>query len=175
MPQLMEAMDRLDAVDMSALIEYGSSAITYRSGAERVYARQDQEDERKTRYWRDLQLSPTFKRANQSLIQMEGLLQNWDSYGAEPPNLDARDSARRVISVLEALALPPTKVVASSEGGVAICFVKGDYYADIECLNSGETLAVMYQGSSEPHAWEIPAHDQALTGAIERIRAHFAA
>jgi hypothetical protein len=174
MPQLAEDMEQLDAIDELALI-YGSSAVTYTDEAVRMFRKRGHEDVYKTSYFRDLQLSPIFNEAYERLRRMANLRQNWDTYGAEPPNLGARSSASRVISILESVAMPPTKVVPSSEGGVAICFIEGSRYADIECLNTGETLAVVYVGTGEPHAWEIQAQDQALTGAIEQIRAHFAA
>jgi len=175
MPQLLEAAESLDAVDVYALTEYGSSAETYRNRAERSQQALEQGYEHKVKYWRDLQLTPTFERMKESLMRLGQLPPGWDSYSADPPNRDAQVSAWQVISALESRALPPTRVVASSEGGVAICFVKGNRYADIECLNSGEILAVMYEATNEPHAWEISGRGGELIGAIEQIRAHFTA
>ena len=75
--------------------------------------------------------------------------------------------------MLESVPLVPTRIVPSAEGGIAVCFVHGDRYADLECLNSGEILAVTYRGVAEPLVWEVAPESATLRTAIEHIRAHF--
>jgi hypothetical protein len=49
----------------------------------------------------------------------------------------------------------PDAVLSSAEGGVAICFVRDGKYADVECLNTGEVLAVKYSRDENPRAWSV--------------------
>jgi hypothetical protein len=85
------------------------------------------------------------------------------------------NAAKRILSLLKTMPVSPTRVVASSEGGVAICFVNEDCYADFECFNDGEILAVKYRGTDEPTVWEVTPADEPIKAAIEQIRAHFTA
>jgi hypothetical protein len=89
---------------------------------------------------------------------------------AEGPSPDAVKWACLVLQQLESGALPPTRVVASAEGGVAICFVQGDKYSDIECLNSGTILGVLSDGRGRPTVWEIEPSPGAIAWAVDRIR-----
>jgi hypothetical protein len=123
-------------------------------------------------YWRSWRV---FDQAWTRLQELENLGPNWDSYGAAAPNREARKTAERILTLLSALSVSPTRVVASSEGGVGICFVYEDRYADIECFNTGETVAARYRGMGEPHVWQIAPEEGAIKAAIEQIRAHFSA
>src|ERR1700722_7664527 len=61
-------------------------------------------------------------------------------YGAEGPRQEAIFWASQVLSRLEDDMMRPSRIVASADGGVAVCFVKGDLYAHIECFNDGMIL-----------------------------------
>lgn len=128
------------------------------------------ESRERSEYWRSWLL---FDQAWTRLQELANLGPNWDSYGAKAPNDEARNTAERVLTLLSALSVSPTRVVASSEGGVGICFVHEDRYADIECFNTGEIVAARYRGMGEPHVWQIAPEDDAIKAAIEQIRAHF--
>jgi hypothetical protein len=71
--------------------------------------------------------------------------------------------------------MPPSKVAASAEGGVGICFVEGEKYADIEIFNDGEMLATTYRGDSDARIWDLESDDASITEAINQIRAHLSA
>lgn len=88
---------------------------------------------------------------------------------AEPPVALAVSWAWVVIQQLIDDELIPTKVVASAEGGVAVCFVVGDKYADIECLNSGEILGVISNRRDRPSAWKIELNTSDIARATARI------
>lgn len=75
--------------------------------------------------------------------------------GEDPPSQHAIGAAGHVLRSFLSSHLIPDGVLASAEGGVAICFVRGDKYADIECLNSGEVLAVTSTRNKHPHAWAL--------------------
>jgi hypothetical protein len=103
---------------------------------------------------------------------LANLRQNWDSYGAPVPNERSIANAIRVLDLLESLNLDPTRILPSAEGGVGICFVREDRYADIECSNDGEVLGVYYVGAQMPALLETDGTDASVSAALERIRNH---
>ncbi len=88
----------------------------------------------------------------------------------EVPSTFTLTRARAILHQFETEALEPTRVVASAEGGVAICFASGEKYSDIECLNSGEILGVISDRRNTPVVWEIDPSAGGLAGAVARIR-----
>jgi hypothetical protein len=66
-----------------------------------------------------------------------------------------------------AKVIVPNRVAPSAQGGVGICFYNGERYGDIECLNTGEILATISDGSGRPLVWDVKPSE---TGrALERI------
>jgi len=100
------------------------------------------------------------------------LPQNWDSYGAPAPNGTSVANAILVLNLLESLNFDPTRILPSAEGGIGICFVQGDRYADIECSNEGEVLGIYYAGAQMPALLETDATGASISAALERIRNH---
>jgi hypothetical protein len=88
----------------------------------------------------------------------------------EPPSPLTLARARAVLHQLETEGLEPTRVVSSAEGGVAICFVSGDKYSDIECLNSEEILGVVSNRRDHPIVWKIDPSASGFARAAARIR-----
>jgi hypothetical protein len=93
----------------------------------------------------------------------------WPNH-AEPPSGFAMAWAQLILDQLQNDKLLPTRVVASAEGGVGVCFVDGIKYADIECLNSGTILGVTSDRSTRPVAWEVEQSAGGIARASERIR-----
>lgn len=91
----------------------------------------------------------------------------------ERPHDIAIEWARYILQTFEDDNLPPTRVVASAEGGIAICFIKGNKYADIECLNNGEILGVTSNRRDRPTVWEVLADASEIARATARIRLFF--
>jgi hypothetical protein len=89
---------------------------------------------------------------------------------AEKPSEHATAWASAMLEQLWVDELPPTRVVASAEGGVAICFVDGNKYADVEFLNTGKILGVVSNRRDRPVAWEVGADSAGMAGASARIR-----
>lgn len=116
-----------------------------------------------------------FAEARQRLRNTVALERGWDTYGAESPNDVARALAGRILDHLEASLLPPTRLMPSVEGGIAMSFVEGDNRAEIEIYNTGEVAAATYSGQSEPEVWELANTGSALKNAINRIRVRLAA
>jgi hypothetical protein len=101
------------------------------------------------------------------LRQLSALRANWDTYGSEPPSPESLAAAGAIARAFINFGLIPDVVGPSAEGGVAICFVRNQKYADIECFNSGETLAVRYSANEDPRAWAIQPNDVASVETIE--------
>jgi len=127
---------------------------------------------RTSAFWRS---KPRFAEARKRLKTTLSLERDWDTYGAESPNDVARTLAAKILDALEADLLPPTRLMPSSEGGIAISFVEGENRAAIEIYNTGEVAAVTYSAHSEPVAWELSNVDSALKNAISDIRVRLAA
>lgn len=109
------------------------------------------------------------------LAQLRAVQENWDSYGAPAPNAASIESARHVLDLMDLNDLIPTQILPSAEGGIGICFVKGDRYADIECSNDGEILGVYYTGKEMPRLLETDSTDSSVKNAIQKIRDHLEA
>ena len=90
--------------------------------------------------------------------------------GAGPPSDLAVAWAGLVLDQFQSDKLVPTKIVASAEGGVGLCFVDGIKYADIECLNSGTILGVISDKRTRPVVWEVEQNARGIARATERIR-----
>lgn len=114
-------------------------------------------------------------RAKQQVCLLTRLQPNWDSYGAPSPNDIAVRNAIRVLDLLQAYEMEFARVLPSAEGGVGICFVNGDHYADIECLNDGDIMGVRYTGAEMPSLIEINGTDGSIHAGLEQIRNHLSA
>lgn len=110
--------------------------------------------------------------AESRIQRLSALQPDWDGYGAPAPNRTAIQTTRRILSLLEPYDLNHASIVPSVEGGVAICFVRGDRYADIESLNDGRMLGVHYVGRSIPVLIRVEGTQASIRAALEEIRNH---
>lgn len=88
---------------------------------------------------------------------------------AEQPSADALGWGRSILLRLFACDVLPARVIASAEGGVAVCFVDGDRYADIESHNSGVILGVLSNKRNRPTVWEVERSADGIARAVQRI------
>ena len=99
---------------------------------------------------------------------------NWNSYGAEAPNHTAIIGAENILQRAHEEGILPDTIDPSAENGVVLSFSKRDRYADIECFNSGEILAVMHDRSrgnaGKPNVWTVQDED-GIAAALDSIRA----
>ena len=126
----------------------------------------------RSNFWRN---KARFEDARARLSQSSKLQPSWDTYGGDPPNPTAVAIAARVLNLLEVEALPPARLLPSSEGGIAISFVRGTFRAEIEVYNTGEIVAATYTPQDLPSVWELESSDAAIRTTIEQIRVHFTA
>jgi hypothetical protein len=114
-------------------------------------------------------------------LHEENLSKEWKSYLEEMlPQDRAISNAGEVLeelkhfdSLLDSSRLD-CKVLPSANGGVGICFFNGSIYADIECFNTGEVLAVIDETSSQdnPEVWEITdLNQEKFRESLEKISA----
>lgn len=103
----------------------------------------------------------------QKLVALRSLDARWESSGANPPNTTAIGLASEVLRELSEIDLPPSYIDPSTDEGVCISFRNADRYADIECFNSGDVLAVITRDDADPVIWEVP-RDQ-VSQAVAKI------
>jgi hypothetical protein len=93
--------------------------------------------------------------------------------GAERPSQSALTLGYVVLRQFLHNNFLPTRVVASAEGGIAICFVCGDKYSDVECFNTGTVLGVVTNRRNRPNAWEIQPSESHIAQAAATIQQFF--
>jgi hypothetical protein len=110
----------------------------------------------------------------EKLLEAARVPHDCDSLCAEPPNRSAVAIAADVLASLVRSDLVPDGILPSAEGGIAICFVQGDKYADIECLNSGEVLAVTSTRHERPYVWSLDKNSVDSDSAAQTISTYLA-
>ncbi len=87
----------------------------------------------------------------------------------EAPSTDSLLWARLILQRFAEIGVSPNKLVASAEGGTAICLVDGNRYADIESLNSGVILGVLSDKRNRPIVWEVEQSADGIARAVDRV------
>jgi len=111
--------------------------------------------ERSKEMSRSLTLESDFASAESELELAARLENDWDSYGAAAPSVEAIRRAGELLRDLRAKQFLPTTIVPSAEGGVAFYFISGDRTSYIEYRNSGEAILAMYAPVGEPEIREL--------------------
>lgn len=111
--------------------------------------------------------------ARSKVKQFEKLGADWNGYGSAAPNATSLHWATVIIDMLYNESLRPAKVVPSAAGGIAICFVKTNKYADIEILNAGDIVVLTKDKSTGVrNVWTVLADEDEIQRALEQISAH---
>lgn len=103
----------------------------------------------------------------EELLELE---QDWDSYGAAPPNRVAVSLAAKVLRALSKEGLPAPCINPSAEEGICMSYRAGSLYADVECFNSGEMLAATSDGEGERRVWEVDSRQPETIKTARLIR-----
>ncbi|MBF0510555.1 MAG: hypothetical protein HQK57_16750 [Deltaproteobacteria bacterium] len=106
------------------------------------------------------------------LEEIHKLLPNWNGMGSDPPNSTAINAAKSVLEILHEINLPPSKIMASVEEGVAISFVKSNRYGMVECYNDGGVIILFPEAAGEPEIIEVGPSDLELKDALVRMRSY---
>lgn len=104
--------------------------------------------------------------AYRKVSAMRSLPEGWCSYDSARPNERSISAAIQVLSMLAEFQIEPTHLDPSVEEGICISFRSGDRYADIECFNSGEVLAVTSDSASS-EVWDVAV--RGIENAVVRI------
>lgn len=113
--------------------------------------------------------SAWYHAALQRLSALESLATDWSAYGTAPPNAVAMNIAKRVLGQLDNVGFQPTRIDPSEDEGVCIAFRNGDNYADVECFNNGDILAVTSNAKARSRrVWDVSK--QGLGQSIAQIR-----
>jgi len=113
-----------------------------------------------------------FQESCRRLQELAEIEQDWDSYGAAPPNQAAVSLAKNVLRQLGQAGFSPPCINASAEEGICMSFRNGSLYADIECFNSGEVLAAISGGASKQRVWEVGSSAQEIGRSVRLIWTH---
>jgi len=107
--------------------------------------------------------------------QLGSLPATWSKDGIERPSQLAISRAQDIAKAFIEFGLIPDTIVASADGGVAICFIRNQKYADIECYNSGDILAVRYSNQDDPKAWALQPNAVASDATIQEFSKYLSA
>ncbi len=112
-------------------------------------------------------------RIDARLSHLTSFSHGWDGDEAEPPSGRSLELASKLLDLHADSGMFEPRVGASVEGGVAISFQRGDLYADIEFLNSGEVLAVTSDRITPPVVWQVSNSVDSMTEALRAIYEFF--
>jgi|ERR1700722_15064358 hypothetical protein len=123
----------------------------------------------------EYQLAPNDSRFVEHFLKLKSLAKSCDlnNEEVEPPSKEAIARCDLVLKAFEKEGLVPSRVVASAEGGVGVCFVAGNNYADIECLNTGEILGVVTNRNDRPVVWDVGQGSDSIERACSKIAQFF--
>ncbi len=128
----------------------------------------------KFRYFPTSKSTSRYSRALSEIDLLVNSKPSWAGRDAESPSRMAANVAKRAYRMLVEYRLVPDRIVASGDGGIAFCFLRGMSYADVEFLNSGELLACTEDRvSGATEIWEFSI--DALADTVGRIRRFLAA
>lgn len=109
--------------------------------------------------------------SKENLRALESLSNDWNGYGAEAPNQIALENARAVLESLGQVDLQPSRIIPSAAGGVSLCFFRPMKYAEIECYNSGESVAIIKDTRTNwRDIWDVESITQAVRKILEFLK-----
>jgi len=110
-------------------------------------------------------------RFQRELSKFASLPVGWNSYDAQPPGRNSIDAAHSFLGLLAGMpdvTMVPSRIAPIADGGVAVSFLKNDFRACIDYLESGEVVAVIARRGSESVVWDIEGREE-LEEAVRRI------
>lgn len=108
-------------------------------------------------------------RAVRAIETIEG--QAWNSEAVRP-NETAKKWARYILDLAHSVGLVPEAVIPSAEGGIGFVFGLGRHYADIECFNDGEIVALCSNGQGTIKSWDVDRNDLRVRESINKVNTH---
>lgn len=108
-------------------------------------------------------------RFSSALARFGHLPEDWNSYGAAPPSQDSVLAAKEILEQLWDMRAKPSRIAPSAEEGIVISFLGESARGNIECFNTGETLAAISTADGYVKVWEITSDASATAEALEEI------
>lgn len=116
--------------------------------------------------------APLVQAQNQHVAAIEEFMKleaGWDGYDAPAPNGEAARLAKTAMGIASAEGLSIDRIVPAGEGGIALCFLDRERYADIECLNDGEVFSALSDGRGYRNVIQVQVTRDDLQKATRRI------
>lgn len=112
-----------------------------------------------------------FAESLRRLTNLQKLDRRWCNSDVAAPNETATELATVVLKSLAAVGFRPSYIDPSSDEGVCVSFRHGVRYADIECFNTGEILAITSSDDVEqPQIWQLDI--LGIHAAVAKIHNH---
>jgi hypothetical protein len=108
-----------------------------------------------------------YARAVDKLEKLSALPENWNSYGGHAPNQVAITTAKLFLGELNSQNLEPSRILASAANGVSLCFFRPKKYAEIECYNTGESVAIIKNTTNN---WREIWETQSIESSVGKIQ-----
>lgn len=136
-------------------------------GLERKIEEEIEESILRSRYMQRIEVLHSLVLQTEALSRLEP---NWNSYGAEPPQMQAIRSAIEFLPLAARADVLPTRSLPSAEGGIAFRFTSDDKRALVEFLNTGAIEVMLYNAAGilnpEPEELGDPQ------GILQAVQAH---
>ena len=105
-------------------------------------------------------------------LQALGTLKDdWNRGGSAPPNAEAVEDARQLLTLSGGVPLEFDHVKASAEGGVALLLEAADCYGFVEVLNDGHVVAGIIPAKGKATVWKVERARPARLASLEKLRA----
>lgn len=85
---------------------------------------------------------------------------NWDSYGADPPNLWSIDESFNLVKYFEEQEILPGRIKPSVVGGVGVTYYTNNKKVYVEISNSKTIYVLFSDGISDPEVLRIFNREQ---------------
>jgi hypothetical protein len=109
------------------------------------------------------------------LEEFRRLSDNWDGQKASAPLGSAIDAARLALELAHQMEFRPRNVQVTRDGGIAISFLSGSKYGDIEFFDQ-ESAAMLIEDLTirDEDISEVAPVEEEINEALDRIREHIA-
>jgi len=82
-----------------------------------------------------------------------------------------RANAAAITRAASLLGLPGMQITSQGEA-VIIAFRSGHKFADVECFDDGDAVAVTYNHHGEPRAWDVDLDDAGIMNTLQTIKTY---
>jgi hypothetical protein len=106
------------------------------------------------------EMPPPFQRMIDEVDELADLPENWDGYGSPPIQSAAKETAYRLVELLDQLGMPNPHFAPVSGGGLQLEWQKGKCELELEILPTGEVSFLTVEESGEMNEAALPSDFQ---------------